>query len=174
MTNEFNGFIQLHRSLMAWEWYDDIPTKVLFLHLLLMANHTDKKWRGKTIQRGQHMTSIPKLAEGTGLTIKQVRRALDNLKTTGEVTTSRADKGTLVTVENYSVYQGGSKSQGRQKADKGQIEGRRRATNNNDNNDNNDNNTPQTPQGGRGGRRNQNEVYALLEEELQREQSRDN
>ena len=50
------GWIKLHRKILDWEWYDDINTKVLFLHLLLTANHEEQKWRGKIIERGQLIT----------------------------------------------------------------------------------------------------------------------
>lgn len=38
------GYIKIHRKMLDWEWYDDIPTKTLFLHLLLTANWKDSKW----------------------------------------------------------------------------------------------------------------------------------
>ena len=32
--------------MLDWEWYDDINTKVLFIHLLIKSNWKEKKWRG--------------------------------------------------------------------------------------------------------------------------------
>ena len=40
---EQGGFIKLYRSMLQWEWYDDVNVKVLFLHLLLKANYEEKK-----------------------------------------------------------------------------------------------------------------------------------
>lgn len=100
-----DGWIKLHRKLIEWEWYDDINVKVLFLHLLLTANHEDKKWRGKTILRGQRLTSIEHLAEETKLTPQKVRTALNKLKTTNEITYTSTNKNTLVTIEKYEDYQ---------------------------------------------------------------------
>ena len=57
-----NGYIKLHRQMMEWEWYTDIPVKVLFLHILLKANHAEGRWKGEEIQRGQTVTSIRHLA----------------------------------------------------------------------------------------------------------------
>jgi len=37
--------------MLDWEWYDDINTKVLFIHLLIKANWKEKKWRGIKIKR---------------------------------------------------------------------------------------------------------------------------
>ena len=40
------GWIKVHRKLVDWEWYNDINVKVVFLHLLLTANHKEKQWKG--------------------------------------------------------------------------------------------------------------------------------
>ena len=80
------GWVKLHRQLENWEWYTDVPVKVLFLHCLIKANFEDKKWRGIEIKRGQFITSISNLAIETGLSVSQVRTALNKLETTQEVT----------------------------------------------------------------------------------------
>ena len=74
------GFITLERSILNWEWYDNIPTKVLFMHCLLKANHKSNNWRGIDIKRGQFITSIQRLSDETGLTTKQIRTALKTSK----------------------------------------------------------------------------------------------
>lgn len=138
------GFVVLHRSFMGWEWYDDINVKILFLHLILKANHRDKKWRGIDIKRGQTLTSLQSLSDETGLTVKQVRTSLNKLKTTGEVASKATNKYTLLTIENYSKYQDKDNQKARERASKqtneGQSKGNQRATNNNDNKENNINN----------------------------------
>jgi len=62
-----NGFIKLHRQLKEWEWYTDNNVKSLFLHCLLSANFKEKKWQGKTIKRGQFITSLNHLSIETGM-----------------------------------------------------------------------------------------------------------
>ena len=57
-----DGFIKLFRKFKQWEWYSDVNTKVLFLHLLLSANHTDKSWRGITVKRGQIVVGLESLS----------------------------------------------------------------------------------------------------------------
>lgn len=100
-----NGFIKLHRSICEWEWWDDIPVRLLWITILLEANWKDKKWHGKTIPRGSFWTSLPSLAEKSGLTLQQARTALAKLKSTGEVTDKATGEGRLVTVANYELYQ---------------------------------------------------------------------
>lgn len=99
------GWIKMHRKMLDWEWYDDINTKVLFLHLLLTANHKEKKWKGQTVLRGQKLTSLEHLAEETNLSVQQIRTSLKKLKSTNEITIKSTSKNTLITIEKYSDYQ---------------------------------------------------------------------
>lgn len=121
------GFIKLHRKILDWQWYDDINTKVVFLHLLLTANYEDKSWHGIQIKRGQLIISLSNLAEETCLTLKQVRLALDKLKRTNEIVTKGHTRYTLVTIVNYEKYQINEKVEGKQRAynraNRGQTKG---------------------------------------------------
>lgn len=99
------GFIQLHRSLLEWEWYDDNNTKILFLHCLLKANYKDKNYRGKTIKRGSFVTGRDVLANELGLSVQQVRTSLTKLKSTNEITIKSSSQGTIIEVVKYNDYQ---------------------------------------------------------------------
>lgn len=98
-------YIKLFRKMLNWEWYTDINTKVLFLHCLLKANWKDGSWHGHEYKRGQFITSLPSLAKETGLTIRQVRTALEHLKSTGEVTDKKYPKFRIITVVSYDLFQ---------------------------------------------------------------------
>lgn len=124
------GFIQLHRKLIEWEWYDDLPTFKLFIHLLLKANYKTKIWRGETIERGQLKTSISHLAHETGLSEKQIRTALNKLIKTGEVGKATTSHSTVITVLSYNSYQDKGKPLDTPRASEGQAEGKAGATTN--------------------------------------------
>lgn len=100
-----NGFIKIYRSLIGWEWYDDLNTTRLFIHLLLTVNYENQPWQGIEIKRGQRVTSIGKLAQETGLSYQNIRTSISRLKSTGEITIKSTNKYTLITVENYGLYQ---------------------------------------------------------------------
>lgn len=99
------GWVKLHRKLLDWEWYDDINVRILWLHLLLKANHKDKKWHGLIIRRGQLVTGRKELSEETGLSERAVRTALTKLKTTSSLTIKSTKLGSILTIENYEEYQ---------------------------------------------------------------------
>ena len=62
-------------------------------------------WKNITIERSQKLTSYQKLSDQTGLTIKQVRTAIEKLKASGEITAVRAHNGLLISIVNYDSYQ---------------------------------------------------------------------
>ena len=139
-----SGFITLHRKILDWQWYEDANVVRVFLHLLLNANHKDKKWKGTTIKRGQLATSYDSIAVKLRLTKKQVRLAVSKLKGSGELTSRRAPSYILLSLVKYDDYQSNrieeGTHKGTQKALEGHSKGTQRALNNNDNNVNNDNN----------------------------------
>lgn len=100
------GFIKLFRQILDWEWYDDLPTCRLFIHLLLKANYAERNWHGQTIERGSCITSYATLASETGLSPEQIKRALKNLTKTGEIKRIATNKNTVICVVKYADFQG--------------------------------------------------------------------
>ena len=115
--NKAGGFITLHRQILDWEWYGDTNTFRLFVHILLTANFTEGRFEGRTIQRGQLVTSLTNLAAQTSLTVRQVRVSLDHLQMTGEVTSESSNRYRIITVVKYDEYQSNDKQNGRQMTD---------------------------------------------------------
>lgn len=105
-----NGYIKLHRQFLEWEWYQNPNVVSVFLHCLLKANYTDKKWQGITIKKGSFITSYQKISNELsgktgGLSVQQVRTALENLKSTGELTIKTSNKYTHISINNWSYFQ---------------------------------------------------------------------
>ena len=98
-------YIKLSRKLMDWEWYSNINTCRLFIHMLLKANWKDGKFEGKVIPRGSFVSSIGTLAKETSLTNDEVRTALKHLISTKEIAKQSYSKYTVFSVNNYAEYQ---------------------------------------------------------------------
>ena len=99
------GYIKLHRKLTKWEWYHNANTFRVFIHLLLTANYERRNFEGRTIERGQRVTSISKLSQELKVSVQSIRTALDHLKSTGELTIKTTPKYTIITINNYISYQ---------------------------------------------------------------------
>lgn len=106
------GWIKLHRQLQECHiWYGERFSKgQAWVDLLLLANHREKKilFNGAmiTIQRGQYLTSTVKLAEKWGWNRKTVSSYLNMLETDNMITKVSDNSKTLITIENYEVFQG--------------------------------------------------------------------
>lgn len=94
------GFVALPRGLIDWEWYEDANTTRLYIHLLLTANWTTTQWRGITVQPGQKVTSLAHLAQETGLSVRNVRTALNHLMATNYLTIQGAHEYSVITLKN--------------------------------------------------------------------------
>ena len=150
-----NGWICLHRSLLDHWVFTDAQVLKAWMHLLLTANHEDKRmfFDGKliTIKRGQHLTSIRKLAESWGCTRRKADSLLNCFIEDQMVTVKRSNKGTLLTLVNYSVYQNMRDTESTtesttQSTTEGTTESTQTTMNNNDNNDNNKREREQLPE----------------------------
>ena len=94
------------------------------MHLLITENWKTGRFQGIEIERGQRATSYQMIASETGLTVKNVRTAIEHLKKTGELAVNRHPKFSVFTIKNYNLYQ----STGSQPAT---IEERNKEINNN-------------------------------------------
>ena len=145
------GWMKLHRQMLTWEWFGDSRVLAVFVYLLLKANHALGRWQGIEVLPGQHVTSVAKIAEATGLNDMQVRRVLDKLKKSGEINVEATSKFSLVTIVKWGLFQDGEhesdkqttnkqQTKNEQIANKQQTADKQTATNKNENNYKNDDN----------------------------------
>lgn len=99
------GWAKFYDRILDWRWYTDGNTFRLFFHLIMTASHKDKPWKDIVVRRGQRIASYDSLAEELQLSQRQVRTALEHLKSTGEVTSKVTSKYSIITVVNYDKYQ---------------------------------------------------------------------
>ena len=103
----YRGFVMVYRKMTEWEWYQDVPVKVLFMHLLLTANHSSRRWEGVVIEAGENITSLDRLVRETGLSKQQVRTALHKLEDSKEITIDHKKRQyTKIKLNNWNQYQG--------------------------------------------------------------------
>lgn len=127
MSARRGGYISLYRQIEDWEWYRNHVVKDVFIDLLICASYQENKAEGREIQVGQVVTSYDRLARRTGYTVKQIRLAFDKLKKSGEITTERASRFSIVTIVNWGKFQNPEEKRASQRAIKGQSEGNQRA-----------------------------------------------
>ncbi len=122
-----SGFVSLYRQIEDWEWYKNHVVKDVFIDLLICASYQENVVEGRMIKVGQVATSYERIANRTGYTVKQVRLAFDKLKKSGEISTERASRFSIVTIVNWEKFQFSEEKRASQRAVKGQSEGNQRA-----------------------------------------------
>lgn len=106
------GWIKLHRKIQDhWIWQEKrkFSKAEAWIDLLMMVNHEDKKVPlGNElilVKRGQRITSIRQLCDRWGWSNTKVTQFLKMMQTDGMVTVKSDTKKTVITIENYDVYQ---------------------------------------------------------------------
>lgn len=148
---EQSTFIKLDRNILRWRWWSNANTLHVFLFLLLNANITDHEFEHEIIHRGQVVTSLASIGKSTNLTIQETRTAILHLKSTGEITSRRCSKYQVITIVNYSQYQGiqQTKQHNRQQSINNQSTINQQQLKNNKNEKNGKKNIPpKSPKGG--------------------------
>ena len=111
-------YIKLDRGIRnnwVWESKPFSPGQAWIDLLLMAAWKTEpRNWKGTFItqHRGEVFTSIVALADRWGWNRKKVAHFLGILEEDGMVTKGRLPKGTLVTIENYTKFQGQGSAKG--------------------------------------------------------------
>ena len=105
MPSKTHGFIRLYRDITDWGWYTEPNTLRVHLHCLLKANYTEKEWRGLKIPVGSFVTSYANLSKELKLSVRVIRTALEHLKLTHELTCKGYSQYSVITVNNYTLYQ---------------------------------------------------------------------
>ena len=98
-------WIKVYRKFTDWEWYSDVTTKAVFLHLLLTANYKPTKWKGEIIGAGEVVISRKRLSQKLGISEQQVRTALCKLEESGTINRNPTNRYTVIRIVNYCDYQ---------------------------------------------------------------------
>ncbi|MFA9191358.1 hypothetical protein AAGV28_08265 [Flavobacterium sp. FZUC8N2.13] len=122
------GYLAIMRDIKSNEYYKEPLTMRLYEHLLIDANFKDAFWKGELIKRGQKVTSVSNLSLETGLTIKQVRTALDKLIKGKYLVKKTTNKYTLLTLVEYDIITFNAIDEGKQTANQRRTNGKPTAT----------------------------------------------
>ena len=98
-------WIKLHRKFIEWEWFHRSEMVHLFIYFLLKANHKPRYFEGHLIKTGSFVTGRNKIHAETGISSQTIRTCINRLKSTNEITIKSTKRFSIVTINNYSIYQ---------------------------------------------------------------------
>jgi hypothetical protein len=91
--------------MIDWEWFTDPKTAHFWVYLLLRANWRDGRFKGIEVKRGQLLMSLQDMAKETGLSVQNVRTAINRLKSTRQLTCQSTRYGMLISIVKYDNFQ---------------------------------------------------------------------
>lgn len=101
-----NGFVKIHRKIVEWEFYKDVPTRLIWEHLIYTSCYNERHGKnGVKLDSGQILTTINALSEENNISRDQTRRALRTLLDARQITTLRKSNSLLITITNWIDYQ---------------------------------------------------------------------
>lgn len=103
------GWFKAYRKIEEWRWYFDIQTLYLWLHILNHARHEPGFYDGIPLSAGQLLIGRNQIVEKykkIGMTDQKYRTCMRRLVDGQQITTKATNKGTIVTVINWGLYQG--------------------------------------------------------------------
>lgn len=100
-----DAWVKLYSKFKYWKWYKKQNVKDVFIHCLISANWKDSKFENVDVPRGSFVTSYKKMSEELGMSVQEVRTALRWLKSTQELTVTTYAKFTVISINNYQIYQ---------------------------------------------------------------------
>lgn len=98
------SYIKLTSDFENWRWFKNGKTLHVFLYLLANCNLEPQGFCRDTIDRGSLLTTNERIAHDCGLTIQNVRTALANLTSTGDITRERRNHYQIITVTDFDSY----------------------------------------------------------------------
>lgn len=106
------GWIKLHRKITDhWLWEDKpFARGQAMIDLLILARYNDQSkyidGNLETVERGSVVTSIRRLCDRWGWSNSKVVKFLKTLENDSIIHVKSDTKKTVITIVNYSVYQG--------------------------------------------------------------------
>lgn len=98
-------YIKLFRTVLDWGWYGDTNTFRVFMHILLRANYEPSEYRGHIIGAGECVFGYNAWAKALGLSVRNVRTAIEHLKSTNEITIKTTNKFSIIHVVKWEFWQ---------------------------------------------------------------------
>ena len=103
------GWVRLYRSVITGGWIKNHHLFIFWCYCLMKASHKEHRLfvghQQITLQPGQFVFGRKTASDETGLTEQNIRTCLHSLETSGNLTIKATNKFSIITVENWGIYQ---------------------------------------------------------------------
>ncbi|MFI3241736.1 MAG: hypothetical protein R3Y43_04140 [Alphaproteobacteria bacterium] len=98
------GWIKLHRKILTWELYRDANAFRVYMHFLLNAYYEKTKWGQHEFEPGDYSFTYDALAGSLGLTVRQIRLAIEKLKKSQNIVSKMSGRFQVISIVKYNLF----------------------------------------------------------------------
>ncbi len=104
MKRKTQDCFRLDENTLHFEWFNEITTRHLWIYLLLKANSEPVAFKSTIINRGELIATVASISTATGLTVSQVRTALEKLTDSNCIEVQTTNKYSVIKIIDFEAY----------------------------------------------------------------------
>lgn len=104
MKRKTQDCFRFDENTLHFDWFNEYQTRHLWIYLLLKANTEPVAFKSTVIDKGELMITLASLSTATGLTVSQVRTALEKLTDSNSIKVKPTNKYSVVKIIDYNSY----------------------------------------------------------------------
>lgn len=104
MKRKTQDCFRFDENTIHFDWFNEYQTRHLWIYLLLKANTEPVAFKSTVIDKGELMVTVSNLSTATGLTVSQVRTALEKLANSNCITVKTTNKYSVIIITDYDLY----------------------------------------------------------------------
>lgn len=104
MKRRTQDCFRFDENTLHFDWLNEYQTRHLWIYLLLKANTEPVAFKSTVIDKGELMVTVSNLSTATGLTVSQVRTALEKLTHSNCIEVKTTNKYTVIKIIDFEAF----------------------------------------------------------------------
>ncbi len=104
MKRKTQDCFRFDENALHFDWFNEYQTRHLWIYLLLKANTEPVAFKSTVIDKGELMITVSSLSTATGLTVSQVRTALEKLADSNSIEVKTTNKYSVIKIIDFEAF----------------------------------------------------------------------
>lgn len=104
MKRRTQDCFRFDENTLHFDWFEEYQSRHLWIYLLLTANTEPVAFKSTVIDKGELMVTLASLSTATGLTVSQVRTALEKLTHSNCIEVKTTNKYTVIKIIDFEAF----------------------------------------------------------------------
>lgn len=104
MKRKTQDCFRFDENTIHFDWFNEYQTRHLWIYLLLKANTESVAFKSTVIDKGELRITLASLSIATGLTVSQVRTALEKLTDSNCIKVTTTNKYSVIKIIDFEAF----------------------------------------------------------------------